>query len=115
MTPLIADTVRTAVHAIANAQAPDPPLGVYVSLAGLALTIAGIIWKGGLYVGEMRATRREHHKRLVDLEDAAKASAENRITRQELDARFAEMRGQLSAMNDRLADAVTLISEALKR
>jgi uncharacterized coiled-coil protein SlyX len=93
----------------------DAPTAVYVSLAGLALTIAGITWKGGELMGELRAVRREHHKRLEDLEVTVKTTAHDRITREELNARFSEIRTSVSAMSDRVSDAVELMKEALKR
>lgn len=110
MITILADTAQHVARMPA-----DTPTAVYVSLAGLALTLAGITWKGGELMGELRAVRREHHKRLEDLEINAKATAHDRITREELNARFAEIRSSVAAMNDRVSDAVDLMKEALKR
>lgn len=104
---VVADTSHTAAPHIER----DPPLGVYISLAALALTIAGMLVQGGIMIGDIRAVRREHHKRLEDLERAAVAAAAERITRQELNALLAGIDGQLRDLRSRLSDLITLFTD----
>jgi uncharacterized membrane-anchored protein YhcB (DUF1043 family) len=96
--------------------------GIYISIAGLALAIGGVILRGGILIGETRARDEQHGREQKQLREelaAIKASLDERtkhgITREELDARFAELRVKIESVGDRMSDAVDVLREAMRR
>ncbi len=93
----------TTMH---TARAAEQPVGLYISLASLAIVVCGILVKGGIMIGEMNATRREHNKRLEALEAIG-------ITRHELDARFDAITNDVKAIAKRFDDMVKLLEKLI--
>ncbi len=101
-------------------------LGTPVSIASLALAVAALLWKGGGLATLVHENDKRHERELKKLEEThgrelrelkvliSTALAQN-ITRAELDARFADVKSQLTAVGDRMDDAVSILKEALKR
>lgn len=101
-------------------------LGTPVSLITLALSIAGLIWKGGQLSMEVKKNDEKHESALKKLEEThgrelgelkrlITSSSDHRITRDELDARFGEMKAEITGVKDRMDDLVSVFKEALKR
>jgi hypothetical protein len=96
--------------------------GVYVALAGLAITIGGVLVRGGILIGETR-TRDEQHKteqatlrsELAAIKQSVDERTKHGITREELDARFSELSSKIEGVRDRMSDAVELMREVAKR
>lgn len=109
MITILADTSQHVARAVTEGN------GLSIALVGLALTIAGILVRGGILIGEHKAFRRETNARLIAVENKQRSDDETAITRQELDARFETMSEKLESMKDRIDDAVTTMREVLKR
>lgn len=101
-------------------------LGTPVSIATLALAIAGLIWKGGRLSERVEQNDKRHERDLKKLEEShgrelrelktlITSTADHSITRDELDARFGEVKAQLTAVRERMDDVVSIFKEALRR
>lgn len=107
--------VADSLHRAPAASSGDSMLGVYIALASLFLTVAVVIARVAFMAGQQTAFKNEALQRLSAIETAMEAGDASRITREELNARFGEVRAQLSAVSDRMSDSVRIMTEALKR
>lgn len=100
---------------------PDsvPMLGIYISLAGLLLALSGLLWAGGRAVGRLEerqaAMKESYDRELRDLKKSIEQQDQHAITREEIDARFGEVRALIEALRDRIGDVVRICTEAIKR
>lgn len=107
--------VADSLHRAPAASSGDSMLGVYIALASLFLTVAVVLTRIAYMAGQQTAFKNEALQRLTAIETAMEQGDANRITREELNARFGEVRAQLEAVSLRMGDSVRIMTEALKR
>lgn len=106
---IVADTTQRVLRA-----APEQPIGIYLSIAALALTVGGMLLKGGILIGEWNAHRRTTSEALNDLYAKVDAADISSISREELNARFDTVNARLESVTNRLGDLARLLTEAMK-
>ncbi len=82
-------------------------LGVVGFLLSLGTTLASLAFMSGRFAEFKATTERRLH--------ALEQSDGHAITREEMDARLAELRSSIDAVRDRIADFIDLIKDATKR
>lgn len=82
-----------------------------LTFLSLLITVAVLISKNSAQAGRHEEFKDITNRRL----DALEKSDSHAITREELDARFNEMRASIEALRHRMDDIVVIFREALKR
>lgn len=101
------DTLRTA-HV--EPTSTNALVGLVVAIAGFGLTAVVALLRVGVMIG-----RHEEFKEAVNREiKELKQSDNHAITREEMDARFGEMRSEIGSVKDRMGDIVGIVRDALR-
>lgn len=102
----LVDTLR-AVHV--ESSSSTALVGLVLAIAGFGLTAVVALLRVGVMIGRHEEFKEAVNKDLKEL----KASDNHAITREEMDARFGQMRSEISAVKDRMGDIVTIVRDAL--
>lgn len=108
MIPL--DTITT-VPAAAVTISLTGLVGFALTIAGLGLTAILALLRVGVMFGRHEEFKEAVNKRLNDLERADNHA----ITREELDARFNEMRSAVVSVNERFTDFIGLVKSWMEK
>ncbi len=103
---MLTDTLNTI-----SMSAPTQSIGLYLAIAGFGLTSIVALLQVGRIVGRHEEFKESTNAAIAEL----KKSENHAISREELDARFGEMKSEISAVKDRMGDIVSIVREALRK
>ncbi len=103
----LVDTLRSApVQSIGTTEL----VGIVLAIAGFGLTAIVALLRVGVVIGRHEEFKESVNREIKEL----KQSDNHSITREEMDARFGEMRSEIGGVRARMDDIIELVREAMR-